>query len=142
MMSQSSDAKILYLAGKTFEEIAKSLKVKEGTVKLWAKKQGWEVIKDLKDISRTELLKDLKLNLHNINKQIKEEFDGVPNKDHVAAQKIIFEGIKTLQQEDFAYMIEVCEELLTHISLNSPNKVKGFEDLIKNYVDEKIGPQD
>lgn len=118
-------AKSLFIAGSmTRKDIAKQVIVAEKTLRGWIDDGGWEALKEIQSVTRSQLLLDAYAQLAAINKKIREEFENVPTKELSDAKGVIRKEIETLSSNPLHIYVEVFEQFFDHIAKRHPKDLQ------------------
>lgn len=117
------------------KEIALQIGITEKTLRSWIDNGNWETIKDSQTITRSKLLMNAYQQLNAIDKEIHENFGGIPNKMLSDAQGVLVKKIESLSRQPIHKYVEVFEDFLSFLSQNHPENIQTFMDLSRKYLD-------
>jgi len=129
-------ARELFLNGRySRKELAEMVGVTEKTLRRWIEAENWEKLKISVSITRKKLLQEAYQQLDNINQYIKNELNGIPNKEMADAKAVIRKEIETLSDRPLYQYIEVTEELIEYIGKTDPKKLVECTETIRNFIE-------
>ncbi len=118
------------------KEIATQVGVTEKTLRKWIDDGGWQELKDVQSITRSQLLIDAYKQLAAINKKINDEHEGVPTKELSDAKGVIRKEIETLSDNPLYLYVEVFENFTDWMARNHPKHLKDLARLSYDFVQE------
>lgn len=118
------------------KQIAVQVGTTEKTLRKWIDEENWDAIKDSLQITRPQLLQESYQQLAAINKKIKEELGGVPNKELSDAKGVIRKEIEAFSVQPLYKYIEVFEEFIDFLSKNEPSLINPFTDASQNFINQ------
>lgn len=120
------------------KEIASQANVTEKTLRKWREDEGWETLKELKTITRSNLLQDAYSQL----KQINNEINTLENGD-IKTRKILFDAkavlgkeIDRLSESALHVYIGVFDEFIGWLSSNHPVELKNVTSLAYEFIED------
>lgn len=131
-------ARSLYLnSSLSNKDIAKQVGTTEKTLRKWRTDEDWDTLKELKTITRSNLLQDAYAQLKTINKQI-DELD----KSDMKTRKILFDAkavlgkeIDRLSESPLHVYIGVFDEFTDWISKNYPKKLQELTAISFEFIE-------
>ncbi|TXI14629.1 MAG: hypothetical protein E6Q66_05885 [Pedobacter sp.] len=140
-MSTNKDKKILaqelFISGAhTRKSISEMVGVTEKTLRKWIEEGDWEKMKDLKSVTRSQLLRDSYAQLKAVNKKI-ASLGGVPTKELYDAKSIIGKEIERLGEHAIAVYIECFSEFTGWLLRNHPKESRLFGNLMLEFLEAK-----
>lgn len=132
-------ARALYLNSSfNHKEIASQVGVTEKTLRKWRDDEEWETLKELKTITRSNLLQDAYGQLKTINSQI-EELD----KSDIKTLKMLFDAkavlgkeIDRLSESPLHVYIGVSDEFINWVGSNYPKELKNITSLTYEFIED------
>ena len=118
------------------KQIATQVGTTEKTLRKWIEEENWDAIKDSLQITRPQLLQESYQQLAAINKKIKEDFGGVPNKELSDAKGVIRKEIEAFSVQPLYKYIEVFEEFIDYLSKNEPALINQFAIASQNFINQ------
>lgn len=123
------------------KDLALRVGVSEKTLRKWIEEGDWENIKESETISRANLLQDAYRQLKAINSKIKEEFNGIPNKELSDAKGVIRKEIEALSDTPIHQYIEMSMEFTRWIQNNEPKKLLEVTNMLDGFINEIASKQ-
>lgn len=117
--------------------IAKEVGVTDKTLRKWIKDGNWQLEKDARSVTKSELIHDEYMQLKAINDKIRDEHGGVPPKDLADAKATCRKNIEALEDEPLFVQVEVFEQFMGWIGKNHPKELQTISKLSFDYLREK-----
>lgn len=132
-------ARSLYLnSSLSNKDIAKQVGTTEKTLRKWRTDEDWDTLKELKTITRSNLLQDAYAQLKTINSEIAELKTG-----DIATRKVLFDSkailgkeIDRLSESPLHVYIGVIDELINWIASNHPVKLQEVTTLTFEFIED------
>ncbi|TXI15745.1 MAG: hypothetical protein E6Q66_01115 [Pedobacter sp.] len=140
-MNTSKDKKLLaqelFIHGAhTRKSISEMVGVTEKTLRKWIEDGGWEKMKNLQGVTRSQLLQDSYAQLKAINEKIRS-IGGVPTKELYDAKSIIGKEIERLSDHSIAVYIECFSEFTSWLLRHHPKETKLLGGLMLEFLEAK-----
>ena len=132
-------AQTLYLSGKhTQKAIAELTGVTEKTIGKWAVEGKWEEMRQLQTVTKAELLKEAYSQLSKINKKIKDEMGGIPDKVMSDAKAQALREIEAFDERSLQTYADCFEDFTGWLVRNEPSQSVTFSQLLLRFLDYKL----
>jgi len=118
------------------KEIAKQVGCTEKTLRKWINDGKWDSIRDSQNLTSSKLLQDSYAQLKAINNHIKEELNGLPNKEMSDAKAVIRKEIEALSNNPLHKYVEVFTEFTDWMTLNHAKQSLNMLSLIDEFINE------
>lgn len=129
-------AKSFYLyAHFSQKKIAEMCGVQEKTLKAWIDKYRWGEEKEKNSITRQSLLKETYSQLTAINKEIKENYNGIPTKTLSDAKGVLIKEIEALDRQPLHKIIEVLQDVLVWCGKHHHEQVQELAELLNEFIE-------
>lgn len=127
----------LYISTQTTrKELAQQIGVTERTLRNWITDGNWDVDKDVKSITRRELLNDAYAQLAAVNKEINENHNGIPNKQLSDAKGVIRKEIEALSDLPLHQYISVFTEFTEFVKNTKPAAMLEYTELLNQFIEQ------
>jgi DNA-binding XRE family transcriptional regulator len=122
----------------TAKDIAAQVGVTEKTLRKWRDDEGWENLKELKTITRSELLQDAYSQLKQINNEIAttENADIKTRKILFDAKAVLGKEIDRLSESPLHVYIGVFDDYTNWVSKNYPAKLQELTAMSLEFIEE------
>ena len=131
-------AQSLFLGGQyTQKAIAEMVRVTEQTISRWAKEGDWDNLKQIRSVTRPELLRDSYAQLKAINAAIEEQ-GGVPTQDQYNAKSVIGKEIERLQDNPIRVYAECFTDFSEWLMRNEPSQGSTYSGLMLRFLEYKM----
>ena len=130
-------AQELFISGAhTRKSMSELIGITEKTLRKWIDDGDWEKMKDLKGVTRSQLLQDSYAQLKAVNEKI-ASLGGVPTKELYDAKSIIGKEIERLSDHSIAVYIECFSEFTSWLLRNHPKESRVFGGLMLEFLEAK-----
>jgi len=132
---KKEQARALYVkSGMNKKQIAEAVKITPKTLNNWIEEGKWDEQKESLQITRPQLLQEAYAQLAAINKQIRDEFNGVPPKHLSDSKAVIRKEIETFDKNPLHQYIEVFEEYVDWLSKTHPSQLAVFGETSMEFI--------
>lgn len=133
-------ARALYInSSLNMKDIASQVGVTEKTLRKWRDEDGWENLKELKTITRSNLLQDAYSQLKQINNDIASQVgvtDSKTRKILFDAKAVLGKEIDRLSDSPLHVYIGVFDEMINWVGSNHPKELKNITSMAYEFIEE------
>ena len=127
-------AQELFMKGDfTIKRLAETVNATEKTMSKWIQEGDWAKLKNIRSVSRQQLLEDAYIQLGAVNEKIRGQ-NNIPDKGDYDAKSILGREIERLSGSSVAQQIEAFEGFTGYLAKNEPKYAKIFVELSMRYI--------
>ena len=130
-------AQELFISGAhTRKSMSELIGITEKTLRKWIDDGDWEKMKDLRGVTRSQLLQDSYAQLKAVNEKI-ASLGGVPTKELYDAKSIIGKEIERLSEHSIAVYIECFSEFTGWLLRHHPKESRLFGNMMLEFLEAR-----
>jgi hypothetical protein len=127
-------AQELYMQGDfSIKRLAETVNVTDKTMSKWITDGDWATLKNMRSVSKRQLLNDAYTQLAAVNEKIRGQ-NNIPHKEDYDAKSILGKEIERLSGTSIAQQIEAFEAFTGWLAKNDPKAAKQFVELSMRFI--------